>query len=109
MERDKSTSERREHDILKAKYATLEDKIKRQEAYMKSRLLKDRSNTLHVPDALFSASTSTFPSSSTTSTATSASSSSTTNSKPHRLSSGGGSSSTINSRVTSSQQSNTEI
>ena len=52
IERDKNTSDRREHDILKAKYATLEDKIKRQEAYMKNRLLKDKSNILHVPDAL---------------------------------------------------------
>jgi hypothetical protein len=56
-ERDRTLSDRREHDILKAKYATLEDKIKRQEAYMKSRFLKDKSNTLHVPDALFKSTT----------------------------------------------------
>lgn len=56
-ERDRTLSDRREHDILKAKYATLEDKIKRQEAYMKSRFLKDKSNTLHVPDALYKSST----------------------------------------------------
>ncbi len=66
-DRDRNLSERREHDILKAKYATLEDKIKRQEAYMKSRLLKDKTNTLHVPDALLksSSSSSSFPSSNT--------------------------------------------
>jgi predicted RNase H-like nuclease (RuvC/YqgF family) len=61
-ERDRTLSDRREHDILRAKYATLEDKIKRQEAYMKSRFLKDKSNTLHVPDAMmFSSKSSTAP------------------------------------------------
>jgi predicted RNase H-like nuclease (RuvC/YqgF family) len=61
-ERDRTLSDRREHDILRAKYATLEDKIKRQEAYMKSRFLKDKSNTLHVPDAMmFNSKSSTAP------------------------------------------------
>eukprot|EP00602_Paraphysomonas_sp_CaronLab_P003570 CAMPEP_0185027636 /NCGR_PEP_ID=MMETSP1103-20130426/12889_1 /TAXON_ID=36769 /ORGANISM="Paraphysomonas bandaiensis, Strain Caron Lab Isolate" /LENGTH=410 /DNA_ID=CAMNT_0027561733 /DNA_START=79 /DNA_END=1311 /DNA_ORIENTATION=- len=52
VEREKYLSDKRDFDILKAKYSNLEDKIKRQEAYMKNRLLRDRSNTLHAPDAV---------------------------------------------------------
>ena len=59
-------SDRREHDLLKAKYASLEDKIRRQEAYMKNRLLRDKSaNTLHVPDAGYHAPTKASQASST--------------------------------------------
>ena len=48
-EREKFTVHRKEVDVLNLKLKSYEDKIKRQEQYMKSRLLKDRSNMCVVP------------------------------------------------------------
>jgi DNA repair exonuclease SbcCD ATPase subunit len=49
-ERSSYVANKREIDTAKAKIVELEDKIRRQDHYMKSRLLKDRTNTLHAPD-----------------------------------------------------------
>lgn len=45
-ERDRYTVHKRETDVLRARVQELEDKIQRQEAYLRSRLLKDKTNTL---------------------------------------------------------------
>ena len=52
LESERSTlnSFKREMDTLKARNQELEDKIKRQEQYMKNRLLKDRGNILNIPE-----------------------------------------------------------
>ena len=52
LESDRSTVSqfKREMDTIKARNLELEDKIKRQEQYMKNRLLRDRSNVMNVPE-----------------------------------------------------------
>ncbi len=49
-EKEKYLISRREIDTIRAKNMELEDKIQRQEQYMKNRLLKDRTNTLQMPE-----------------------------------------------------------
>lgn len=49
-ERENHLLHKRDIDALRARNLELEDKIKRQDQYMKNRLLKDRSNTLHGPE-----------------------------------------------------------
>ncbi len=44
-EKDKYICHKREVDVLKVKMKEYEDKIRRQVQYMKSRLLKDKTNT----------------------------------------------------------------
>ena len=53
-ERENHLLHKRDIDALRARNIELEDKIKRQDQYMKNRLLKDRSNTLHGPENLSS-------------------------------------------------------
>jgi hypothetical protein len=51
QEKEKLLISRRDMDQLKAKNMELEDKIHRQDQYMKNRLLKDRTNSLHAPES----------------------------------------------------------
>lgn len=49
-ERSNLSQFKREMDTIKARNLELEDKIKRQEQYMKNRLLKDRGNIMSAPE-----------------------------------------------------------
>lgn len=50
-ERANLSQSKREMDSLRARNKDLEDKIKRQEQYMKNRLLRDRGNLMNIPEA----------------------------------------------------------